>query len=492
MEQKLVMTRQMIQSIEMLQLPLMDLMENINQELVENPCIEMKDPEAVKEIDVDKPKDGLKEILREEKETAQKEKEPTNETEARIKRLESLMSEWNDPNTRSNGSGSRGGGDEDAKMEAMNNTAAPSTSLEEHLRGQLHILREEPRLKELAEVIIGSLDESGFLKVPLMELFYKTEDGFRQELIPGGATDEEAELSLELVQGFEPPGVGARTVQECLLLQLRRKPGETEFEEKLIEKHYDDLSHNRLPKIAKDMGVSVDRIKEALSVVAHLNPKPGRGFGGGRPQYVVPDVHVDEIDGVLTIRINEHFLPTLRISNDSLQLLKKESKNEQVRDYIMGKLGSAMWLMESVIQRRNTLHRITQQIVDIQKDFFEHGPSHLKPLMMQEIAERIGMHVSTVSRALAGKYIQTPQGLFPMKYFFTGGFSTGADGEAESNRAIMLKIAEMVKGEDKKKPLSDEEIVAKLLLDGVEIARRTVAKYREKLNIPSSRQRREY
>jgi len=191
------------------------------------------------------------------------------------------------------------------------------------------------------------------------------------------------------------------------------------------------------------------------------------------------------------IRINEHSLPTLRISNDSLELLKKESDNPQVRDYIMGKLGSAMWLMESVIQRRNTLYKITREIVRIQKDFFEHGPSHLKPLMMQEIAELIGMHVSTVSRALADKYIQTPQGLFPMKYFFTGGFQTG-DGEAESNRAIMLKIAEMVKQEDKKNPLSDEEIMAKLAAENINIARRTIAKYREKLNIPSSRQRREY
>jgi RNA polymerase sigma-54 factor len=157
----------------------------------------------------------------------------------------------------------------------------------------------------------------------------------------------------------------------------------------------------------------------------------------------------------------------------------------------MGKLGSAVWLMESVIQRRNTLYRITQQIVDIQKDFFEHGASHLKPLMMQEVAERIGMHVSTVSRALAGKYMQTPQGLFAMKYFFTGGFAT-QDGEAESNRAIMLKISEMVKGEDKRNPLSDQEIVQRLQADGVDIARRTVAKYREKLSIPSSRQRKEY
>ncbi len=483
MEQKLVMTRQMIQSIEMLQLPLMDLMQNINQELVANPWLEQRDGEVTTEA----PELGPKEQA----EADRKQKEATSETDARVKRLESLMREWNDPNTRSSSGMVRRGGEDDAKMEAMQNTAAPSTSLEEHLLQQLHLSREEPRLKELAEVIVGSLDVDGYLKVPLMDLFYKTSDGIRQELVPGGATEEEAEFSLELVQSFDPAGVGARNMQECLILQLRRLTEDTEFEEQLIEKHMDDLGHNRLPKIAKDMGVSVDRIKEGLAHIAHLNPKPGRGFGGTRPQYVVPDVHVEEIDNQFVIRINEHFLPTLRISGDSLQLLKKEAKDAAVRDYIMGKLGSAVWLMESVIQRRNTLYRITQQIVDIQKDFFEHGPSHLKPLMMQEVAERIGMHVSTVSRALAGKYIQTPQGLFPMKYFFTGGFST-QDGEAESNRAIMLKIQEMVKGEDKHNPLSDQEIVARLQSDGVDIARRTVAKYREKLNIPSSRQRKEY
>ena len=490
MEQKLVMTRQMIQSIEMLQLPLMDLTQNINQELVENPCLELKDSDPDKISDAKK--DPVKEIVRDEKIAEKSEKEPTNETEARLKRLESLLNEWNDPSTRSTSSGPRSAGDDDAKLEAMNNTAAPSISLEDFLTEQLQISKEEERLKELATVIVGSLDDRGFLNVPLMDLFYKTEDGFRQEMFPGGCTEEEAELALELIQSFEPAGVGARTVQECLLLQLRRLPGDTEFEEKLLDKHFDDLSHNRLPKIAKDMNVSVERVKDARdSVIAHLNPKPGRGFGGTRPQYVVPDVHVDDVDGQLVIRINEHSLPMLRISKDNLQLLRKESKNEQVRDYIMGKLGSAMWLMESVIQRRNTLNRITQQIVGIQREFFEHGPSHLRPLMMQEVAEKIGMHVSTVSRALAGKYMQTPQGLFPMKYFFTGGFAT-QDGEAESNRAIMLKITDMVKGEDKKNPLSDEEIMAKLEAEGIKIARRTIAKYREKLNIPSSRQRREY
>jgi RNA polymerase sigma-54 factor len=482
MEQKLVMTRQMIQSIEMLQLPLMDLMQNINQELVANPWLEQKDGETSEAGET-----GVRDRV----EADGKQKEPVNETDARVKRLETLMREWNDPNTRSTTGTIRRAGEDDAKMEAMQNTAAPTISLEEHLLTQLHLSKESDRLKQLAAIIIGSLDENGRLKVPIMDLFYKSEGGIRQETIPGGCTDEEAELALELVQSFDPAGVGARTDQECLILQLQRLPGTTEFEEQLIDKHYEDLGHNRLPKIAKDMGVSVERIKEAHEHIRHLNPHPGSGFGGGRPQYVVPDVHVEEIDNQLVIRINEHFLPTLRISGDSLQLLKKEAKDAAVRDYIMGKLGSAVWLMESVIQRRNTLYRITQQIVDIQKDFFEHGASHLKPLMMQEVAERIGMHVSTVSRALAGKYMQTPQGLFAMKYFFTGGFAT-QDGEAESNRAIMLKISEMVKGEDKRNPLSDQEIVQRLQADGVDIARRTVAKYREKLSIPSSRQRKEY
>ncbi|HEY3323741.1 MAG TPA: RNA polymerase factor sigma-54 [Planctomycetota bacterium] len=481
MEQKLVMTRQMIQSIEMLQLPLMDLEQNINQELNNNPWLERMEGEVTAEAE----ESGTRPAVPEEK------PQNPNETEARIKRLESLMNEWNDPNTRSSSGMVRRAGEDDAKMEAMQNTAAPSESLEDFLLQQLHLAKEDPRLKMLAEAIIGSLDDSGYLKVPLMDLFYKSENGIRQELVESGCTEEEAELALELVQSLEPPGVGARNVQESLILQLRRMPGTTEFEEQLIERHLDDLSHNRLPKIAKDMGVTVERVKEAHEFIRHLNPKPGRGFGGGRPQYVVPDVQVEEIDGQNVIRINEHFLPTLRISGDSLQLLKKEAKDVAVRDYIMSKLGSAVWLMESVIQRRQTLYRITEQIVSIQKDFFEHGPSHLRPLMMQEVAERIGMHVSTVSRALAGKYIQTPQGLFPMKYFFTGGFST-ADGESESNRAIMLKISEMVKAEDKNNPLSDQEIVARLQSEGIVIARRTVAKYREKLNIPSSRQRKAY
>lgn len=482
MEQKLVMTRQMIQSIEMLQLPLMDLQQNITQELVGNPWLEMTESDEAPEPSVT----STQEIRIDNANAAA----AAGETEdPRLKRMEMLLREWNDPNTRS--TRSRYSGDEDAKMEAMANTAAPNTTLEEHLMQQLHLCKEEERLKVLAEVIVGSLDESGFLRVALMDLFYRNEGGVRQALVDDQVTEEEAGLALELIQGFDPPGVGARDVRECLLLQLARHGDDVSFEERLVANHLDDLSHNRLPKIAKEMDCAIEKVKEGLVHVGHLNPNPGRGFGGTRPQYVVPDVTVDEVEGEYHIRINEHTLPSLRVSQESLALLRGEPKDSVVRDYVLGKLGSAVWLMESVIQRRNTLNRIAQQIVDIQKPFFEHGPSHLRPLMMQEIAERISMHVSTVSRALAGKYIQTPQGLYPMKYFFTGGFKT-SDGEDESNRAVMLKIQEMVKVESKDKPLSDEDIMAKLKADGTDIARRTVAKYREKLKIPSSRQRKEY
>ena len=485
MEQKLVMTRQMIQSIEMLQLPLMDLQQNINQELVANPWLDLVDGEEVVEAPA---KPGA-----EREAPAAKPQADGKEAESdpRLKRIETLLQEWNDPATRTGAAAGRYSGEDDAKMEAMANTAAPTISLEEHLLQQLHFTKEEPRLKELAEVIVGSLDSDGYLKAPLMDIFYRTEGGLRQGLMDEQVTQEEAELALELVQSFDPPGVGARDLKECLLLQLARLTEDVSFEEKLVSQHLDDLSHNRLPKIAKELGVTVEQVKEGLAHISHLNPHPGRSFGGGRPQYVVPDVTVEEVEGELHIRINEHSLPALRVSQDSLALLRREPKDSPVREYILSKLGSAMWLMESVIQRRHTLYRIAQQIVDIQRLFFEHGPSHLKPLMMQEVAERIGMHVSTVSRALAGKYIQTPQGLFAMKYFFTGGFKT-SDGEDESNRAIMLKIQDMVKGEAKDSPLSDQEIVERLRSEGLDIARRTVAKYREKLKIPSSRQRKSY
>ncbi|MCH7993881.1 MAG: RNA polymerase factor sigma-54 [Planctomycetes bacterium] len=302
----------------------------------------------------------------------------------------------------------------------------------------------------------------------------------------------EVREALTLVQSFDPPGVGARDVEECLLLQLRRGSGDTAYERRLIEHHFDDLLNNRLPKVAKETGTSLDRVKEALEAIALLNPKPGALYDRNEQlRYILPDVIVEEVDGEYVVRLNDSSTPRLRISRNYMELMRAEKRGSATRDYIREKIQSAKWLIDAIEQRRNTLYKIAVQIVRIQRNFWEKGVSSLKPLMMQEVADRIGMHVSTVSRALADKWMQTPRGLFPMKYFFTGGFDA-PDGSSQSNRSVKNRIQKMVDTEDKKTPLSDQEIASRLKVDGIEIARRTVAKYREKIGILSSRQRKEY
>ncbi|MCX7803980.1 MAG: RNA polymerase factor sigma-54 [Planctomycetota bacterium] len=471
LEQRLRMTSQMIQSIEMLQLPLMVLQEHINQELVNNPCLEVDERE--REVDE-------REALREEKE----------EAETDFERLEDMEREYGE-SFRGDDIARRYEGEEDSKLDAMQNTAAPPLTLREHLENQLRLSKESDRLKELAALIVGNLSDDGYLRVPLPECFRREEGGKVEQLVEPPPTDEEMEEALLLVQRLDPPGVGARSVEECLIIQLRNLPRDTSFEEELIEKHLDDLCNNRLPKIAKEKNIPVERIKEALKLISRLNPRPGSRYGDRRAQYIVPDVIVEEADGEFVVRLNERGLPRLKVSNLYKSMLEKEEKGSPSREFLREKLNRAQWLIQIIEQRRNTLYKIARQIVEIQKDFFENGPACLKPLMQQEVADRIGMHVSTVSRALAGKYMQTPWGLFPMKYFFTSGFET-ADGDAESNRAVMLKIRELVAAEDPRNPLSDQEIVKRIRAAGTNIARRTVAKYREKMGIPSSRQRKAY
>jgi RNA polymerase sigma-54 factor len=229
-----------------------------------------------------------------------------------------------------------------------------------------------------------------------------------------------------------------------------------------------------------------------MEIVAQLNPRPGSLFASSEQQrYIIPDVVVEEVDGEYQVRMNDVGTPRLRISRTYMDLMRQERRGSTTRDYIREKIQSAKWLIDAIEQRRNTLYKIACEIVGIQKEFFDKGLSALQPLMMQEVADRIGMHVSTVSRALTDKYMQTPRGLFPMKYFFTGGFES-ADGSAESNRAVMERIQKMIDAENKKSPLSDQEIGERLKKQGIDIARRTVAKYREKLGILSSRQRKEY
>jgi RNA polymerase sigma-54 factor len=480
LEMKLKMTTQMIQSIEMLQLPMMALEQIINQELINNPALEMLE-DAGEEPDEDAPPEPAPEPrIERDVETAE------SEDEARAFRESSRVIR---------------DGDDDAKMDAMQNAAARGETLQDHLVRQLHILDEPPRIKELAEYLVYNLDPTGYLPIPdgaegadgwriVFDGYGRDENGqIAQDVVQ--PAPPEMDEALALVQSLDPAGMASRTVEECLMRQLERDPGDRAFEATLVRGHFDDLIHNRLPRIAKAMGASLERVREAREFIARLNPKPGSTFSAAPRHYIVPDVIVEEIGGEYFVRMNDGRLPRLRVSGLYRQLLASEERGSRTRDYIREKIQAARWLIDSIEQRRRTIYRIACEIVDIQKEFLREGISRLKPLKMQEIADRIGMHVSTVGRAIADKYIDTPQGVFPMKFFFAGGFES-AGGEAESNKAIMDRIRQMIDGEDKRSPLSDQEIVERLREQGIDIARRTVAKYREKLNVASSRQRKQF
>jgi RNA polymerase sigma-54 factor len=510
LEQRLKMTAQMIQSIEMLQLPLMALEQQINQQLAENPVLEIVEEEV--------------EVAPGEAEEAEREEEGDFAKLEEIARDE----EWEDSISSSRPMRVKSG-EEDPKLSAMMNTAARSETLQEHIAEQIRLSDAPDRIKAIALVIAFELDDNGYLLLPPEQIFDgRDEDGkgdedrdadagdteqAEEEDALGPVSPEEAVEALALIQGLDPAGVGAQKVEECLLLQLRREEAERRkaesagrgpraearskgngpsFEELLIRDHFDDLLHNRLPKVASGLGVDIERVKQGMARIAHLNPRPGREFAPGAAQYVVPDVIIEEMDGDYVLRLNDS-LPPLRISPVYRELLKQQKRGSSAKQFLREKMQAGKWLIDSIAMRRNTVEKIATEIVKAQRGFLEKGVSELKPLMMQEVADIIGMHVSTVSRATADKYVDTPQGIFPMRYFFTGGYKTGAEGgDAVSNRSVMNRISEMIGEEDKKKPLSDSAIAKRLKGEGLDIARRTVAKYREKLSIPASRQRKQY
>jgi len=479
LEQKLKMTSQMIQSIEMLQLPLMVLAEQINQELIENPALEIEEPPPAED---DAERDDLD---HKEDEEFERLAEVTQDDQW-DEYLEGLTSRR------------RYSGDEDPKRDAIANTPAPERDLRGALEEQLGISEVDARSRALALLIVGNIDDNGYVAYPLEEIF-EAENTAAAAAAEKGAeygglgpvSDEEAGAALALVQSLDPAGIGARTVEECLLLQLGRSGEDDEFEARVIRDHFDDLLHNRLPKVAKDVGVSIERVKEALEKIRHLSLRPGLMYSRSEARYIIPDVTVEEVDGEFVVTMNDYHTPRLRISNAYREMLTGAKRGSEEGRFIREKIQSAKWLIDAIEQRRSTVEKIARRIVAIQRPFMVDGVAQLKPLMMQEVADQIGMHVSTVSRAIHDKYMDTPQGTFAMRYFFTGGFES-ADGSEESSKSVMSRIKEMVDAEDPKKPLSDKQIMEKLEVSGISIARRTVAKYRDRLAIPSSRQRKKY
>lgn len=365
--------------------------------------------------------------------------------------------------------------------DVRDNVASTAESLEEHLFWQLRMSVNSEDDYAIGEAIIGNIDDDGYLTTSIQEI---------AESLKRDAAD--VERVLKAIQTFEPTGVGARDLKECLLIQLQQLNLQDTVAYKIVEKDYlDFLVSNRLPQLAKELEVEMEVVRAAVKVIASLEPKPGRQFGSEKSEYIVPDVTVEKVDGKYRIFMNDYG-PRLRLNPYYWNLLN--SRNflpNETREFIKSKIQSATWLIENIESRRATILKVTESILDIQKDFLDEGAAYLKPLTLKDIAVRLGIHESTVSRVTRNRYVQTPQGVFELKYFFNSGISTESGGMT-SSASVREMIKEIVNNEDPKKTLSDSGIEKVLKQRGIEIARRTIAKYREELNIPPSSKRKKW
>ncbi|MHC4182145.1 MAG: RNA polymerase factor sigma-54 [Planctomycetota bacterium] len=471
LQQQMKLAPQVIQSIEILQLPIMALIEHVQQELADNPVLE----------EVIAPEKDEKSTTQEdgEADTDNKEEEPDDE----FAKIREMADEWGDYFSQTAVRKSSNAADErDQKQEALENTAAKSISLQDYLLGQLSIMEQDDSLLEVCENIIYSINDSGYLSCSLDEILESLEEPVSMEKVSE---------ALKIVQSMEPLGVGARNLKECLLLQLDKRSPDYLIAKELILNYLEDVEMKKYKLIAKKSGCNLEIIKKVIDFIKTLNPKPGSLFGSEQIPYITPEIRVDCVDGKYEIMlVGDKNLPRVYISKFYKDVLNGKSYDLQTKRYIRKKMESARWLIDAIEQRKGTLYKVAVKIVEMQKKFLDEGIMHLRTLKMQDIADVVGIHVSTVSRAIAHKYMQTPQGIFDMKFFFTGGFQN-VDGTMESWEAMRQKLAKIISNESKLSPLSDEEIAARLGEMGVDIARRTVTKYRRSMKIPSSRRRKE-
>ena len=372
------------------------------------------------------------------------------------------------------------GEDEERRQHLYESIVAPVT-LQQHLQQQLDLSMVDPAVREAAQAILGNLDERGFLDLPAKDL------GIRLGVKPAYL-----KAALRLVQTFDPAGVGAANITESLLLQLERKGGTETIEYKVVRDHLEDLARKRHPQIAKALGTSIERITEAASRIGRLTPNPGGDFNPSGNPYILPDVIIErDEDGSLSARLTGENLPDLRINDFYKDMLGKDGVNAKARQFLRDQIRDGRSLIRSISLRQETILAIAHKLIAHQADFFNKGPRHLRPLTMNEIADELGMHATTVSRAVAGKYLQTPQGLMEMRSFFATGYQT-RDGEEVSNTGVREAIQQLVAAENPAKPLSDEALMKALAKQGIKVARRTVAKYREQLNILPSHLRKSF
>ncbi len=494
MRQEMKLSPRMIQSMEILQLPLMALEERIEQELSENPVLELaavepEEPQA--ERAPDEADDAAEPLVVDDSDR--------NQTED-FRRLDNIAEQYGQQWEQNTGESSeyrparRNTGERDAKIDAMANTAARAAPLTDQLYDQWRFVEADPTVRDAGALLIEFIDDDGYFRTDLEPVLNQA---------PAHVTRHQLEQALQLIrERMDPTGIGATDLSDCLRLQIDARLAELEDEADaepweharlLLDDHLKDVEMNRLPRIVQRTGLTIDQVKAALSRLRRLDPHPGRRLAPETPQAIYPDVIVeyDPIGDEYVAALSRGRQPALRISPQYRKLSKDRSQDRSTRQYLAGHMSNARWLIDSLDQRNNTLLRVVRAVIEHQRDFLDHGPEHLKPLPMIHLADQLGIHVGTVSRAVSEKYVQTPRGIYPLRMFFSGG-TESTDGQEMSWGAVQAKLKQVIDKEDKSKPLSDEQLVEAMKAKGIEIARRTVAKYRQQLNIPPARRRKQF
>jgi len=476
LKQELKINPRLYQAMDLLYMPLLDLQQHLKQELLNNPFLDMIEPEEEDE---------------EEGESQQEEANPETEAE----KEEKGEIDWEE--ILLDGFDAGGRREEHEEREYYEPVTVDTRDLSDHLRDQVSLLDLNGRQMYLAEEFIGNINEDGYLACGLEKIIAGANESVAKaaEATEREVTDlplytmEEAEKMLSIIQSLDPPGVGARDLRECLMLQLREAGLEHSVPFRLVRDCFDELIAHRWSEISKRFGISPVDVQKAADEIAKLDPKPGLVYSDASDNYIIPDLIVDKIDGRYHVFLNDANLPRLKLSKAYQEIARDKKKFEgENKEFISNKLNSANWMIQAIEQRRQTMLKVMNYIVERQREFFEKGVQFLKPLTLREVAEVINMHESTVSRVTNEKFVQTPRGVLPLKFFFSSGLSTTA-GEDVSARGIKAQIQKLVADEDPKHPLTDQAIVNILKETGVQIARRTVAKYRDQLGVLSARMR---
>lgn len=463
--QRLMLTQKMQQALQILQLSGLELEQYVQQELETNPVLELMvqepeppTPDRPQESVADRSDDGYGDGAE-------------FNLDEYVDHLTSFAATGTDLSRNP---------DMDSRRDFYESSITQEESFTSRLLTQLRLAAPDDRIYAIGERIVGDIDARGYFTGSLAEV--------AQEF---GISDDEAEAVLRLIQRFEPTGVGARDVIECLLLQIDVEYPDVPELKVLVSQHLEDLEFRRIPVIAKAMNITPEHVEELKDLLAVLNPWPGHEYSSPAPQYVTPDVIVEKVDGEYEVSLVDAAVPKLRINDEYRQMMRRERMKKDEKKYLREKVESAKWLIRNIEQRQQTILRIASAIVDVQRDFFDHGIEKIKPLTLQEIADVVGVHEATVSRTTRGKYMQTPQGLFEMKYFFSPGLKRDS-GDEQSAKSVQSLIKSIIDGEDKRKPLSDQKIADMLKKQGIQIARRTVTKYREQLGILTTSLRKRY